>query len=80
MGEAVIEEKDLYVFEIAWIVGFSEITLFHRKFKKKFGYSPIQRNTALRGNFSRKDAEKETQRAQWHLISHSIFIDTSSFP
>lgn len=42
-SKQLLDKKEMRVFEIALIVGFSDTSNFIRKFKKKFGYSPRKR-------------------------------------
>jgi AraC-like DNA-binding protein len=42
-AKRLLQKKDMHVFEIALIVGFSDTANFARKFKKKFGYAPGKR-------------------------------------
>lgn len=39
-AKTLLDKKELRVFEIAFLVGFSEATNFIRKFKQKYGYPP----------------------------------------
>lgn len=42
-AKRLLDKKEMHVFEIAWIVGYSDTANFNRKFKKKFGYPPLNR-------------------------------------
>lgn len=49
-AKSLLAKKEMRVFEIALIVGFSDAANFIRKFKKKFGHSPGGRNKSAAGN------------------------------
>ena len=42
-AKRLLDKKEMHVFEIALITGFSDVSNFIRKFKKKYGYPPLNR-------------------------------------
>lgn len=42
-AKRLLEKKEMHVFEIAWMVGYTDTANFNRKYKKKFGHAPLNR-------------------------------------
>ena len=42
-AKRLLDKKEMHVFEIAWIVGFTDTANFNRVFRKKFGFAPLNR-------------------------------------
>lgn len=42
-AKRLLDKKEMRVFEIAWVIGYSDTANFNRSFKNKFGYPPLNR-------------------------------------